>query len=327
VNPAPPLNYNRGCMRHADKSAGIAGCISRGCSLLGSHSSTSGRRLALAMLPVLWLAFAVAPLSGREHKKREGYGLGFSTEIEAPESEVLQAVEAVVDDGIIQGSTEYNKDKYIERATAAASSPLFPEWKDPGKVFYKVRTKVLAPANFKETGDEGTLAVRYVVQGKDSNKTILRIDAVFAEDFRRTVHPSDGSVESAEYKDIQDHVDALDFQKTQAQEGDKHRQEELARQALESKREQDEAEALASAQTSAQTLEQHVQDLRRQAERVIKAPGAELKSAPFHTASNLKSLDAGAEVVIIIVTPYWYGVETEDGQHGWVHREQLEPLP
>jgi hypothetical protein len=41
----------------------------------------------------------------------------------------------------------------------------------------------------------------------------------------------------------------------------------------------------------------------------------------------LKSLDAGAEVVIIIVTPYWSGVETEDGQHGWVHHEQLEPLP
>jgi hypothetical protein len=169
--------------------------------------------------------------------------------------------------------------------------------------------------------------VRYVVQSQDSSKTILRIDAVFVEDFRHTVHPSDGSVESAEYKDIQDHVDVLELQKTQAQEGDKHRQEELARQALESKREQDEAEALAAAQTSVQTLEQHVQDLRRQAERVIKAPGAELKSAPFHTASTFKSLEAGAEVVIVIATPYWYGVETEDGQHGWVRREQLEPLP
>jgi hypothetical protein len=117
------------------------------------------------------------------------------------------------------------------------------------------------------------------------------------------------------------------LQKTQAQEGNKHRQEEIAREALEHKREQDEAVALAAAQTSVQTLEQHVQDLRRQAERVIKAPGAELKSAPFHTASNLKSLETGTEVVIVIATPYWYGVETEDGQHGWIHREQLEPLP
>jgi len=328
MNSAPPVNYNREYMWNADKSAGIAGfSVVRECSLVRSHSASLGGRLAFAMLPVLWLAIAIAPLGGREHKKREDYGSGFSAEIAAPESEVLQAVDAVIEDGIIQGSTEYNKDKYIEHATAATSSPLFPEWKDPGKSFYKIRFKVLAPANFKETGDEGTLAVRYVVQSRDPNKTILRIDAVFVEDFRRTVHPSDGSVENAEYKDIQDHVDALELQKTQVQEGDQHRQEQLARQALESKREQDEAAALAAAQTSAQALEQHVQDLRRQAERVVKAPGAELKSAPFHTASNLKSLDAGTEVVIVIATPYWYGVETEDGQHGWIHREQLEPLP
>jgi hypothetical protein len=27
------------------------------------------------------------------------------------------------------------------------------------------------------------------------------------------------------------------------------------------------------------------------------------------------------------VTPYWFGVETEDGQHGWLLRAQLEALP
>jgi hypothetical protein len=288
---------------------------------------SDGGRFGIVLLSVLWLAFAVAPLHGREHRKREDYGLSFSTEIAVPENEVLQAVEAVVDDGIIQGSFEYNKEKYIEHAAGATSSPLFPEWKDPGKVFYKVRTKVLAPANFKEAGDEGTLAVRYVVQSRDPGRTILRIDAVFVEDFRRTVHPSDGSVESAEFEDIQDHIDALELQKSQAQEGERHRQEELARQALERKSEQEGAGALAAAQTSAQSLEQHVQDLRRQVERVIKAPGAQLKSAPFRTASNLKSLEPGSEVVIVVATPYWYGVETEDGQHGWIHREQLEPLP
>ncbi len=290
------------------------------------HYVTRSHGLAIAMLLVFWLTFAVAPLRGRD-KKHEDYGLGFSTEITAPESEVVQAVEAIIDNGIIQGSFEYNKDKYIEHASSATSSPLFPEWKNPGKVFYKVREKVLAPANFKETRDEGTLAVRYVVQSRDATRTILRIDAVFVEDFRRTVHPSDGNVESAEFRDIQDHVDALELQKSQAQEGEKHRQEELARQALERKSEEDEAVALASAQTSAQSLEQHVHDLRRQAERVIKAPGAQLKSAPFHTASNLKSLETGTEVVIVIATPYWYGVETEDGQHGWIHHDQLEPLP
>jgi hypothetical protein len=315
-------------MRNIDHRSGIVdSMVARGYLLARNDRPVSGRNLALAILSIFWLALAVAPLAGRGHKKREDYGLSFSMEIEAPESEVLEALAAVVDNGIIQGSFEYNKDKYIEHATSATSSPLFPAWKDPGTVFYKVRTKVLAPANFQETRDEGTLAVRYVVQSRDPGKTILRIDAVFAEDFRRTVHPSNGTVESAEYKDIQDHVDALELQKTQARAGEKQRQEELAKQALERKSEQDEAVALSAAQTSVQSLEKHVEDLRRQAERVIKAPGAQLKSAPFHTASNLKSLDAGTEVVIVVTTPYWYGVETEDGQHGWIHREQLEPMP
>ena len=314
-------------MRNIDQRAGIVDSTGAGGHSAYPNQSATGSRLALVLLALSWLVVAVAPAGAREHKKRENYGMTFSTEVTAPESEVLQAVESVVDDGIIQGSFEYNKDKYIEKATAATGSSLFPQWKEPGTVFYKIRTEVLAPANFRETRDEGTLAVRYVVQSRDANRTILRIDAIFVEDFRRTVHPSDGSVESAEYKDIQDHVDALELQKTQAQQGEKQRQEELAKQALERKSEEDETLALATAQSSVQSLEQHVQDLRRQAERVIKAPGAQLKSAPFHTASNLKSLETGTEVVIIVVTPYWYGVETEDGQHGWIHGEQLEPLP
>jgi hypothetical protein len=314
-------------MRNIDKRAETSNLtLARGRLSARNRPAVLGR-LTLAVLTVSWLAFAVAPLHGRDHKKHEDFGLGFSTEIDAPESEVLQAVETVVDNGIIQGSFEYNKDKYIDKASVATSSNLFPEWKDPGTVFYKVRNKVLAPANFKETRDEGTLAVRYVVQSKDANKSILRIDAIFVEDFRRTPHVSDGSVEGAEFKDIQDHVDAIQLQKTQVRQGEKQRQEELARQALERKSADDEAVALATAQTSVQGMEQHLQELRRQAERVIKAPGAQLKSAPFHTASNLRSLDAGTEVVIIVVTPYWYGIESEGGQHGWVQRDQLEPLP
>jgi hypothetical protein len=316
-------------MKNFDQRAGIFNpTVARENSLRRRRAASAVRRIAVALFGFVWLVIAVVPLRGREHKKKdEDYGLGFSTEIAAPESEVLEAVETVVSDGIIQGSFEYTKDKYIEQAAAATSSSLFPEWKDPGTVFYKVRTDVLAPANFKETSDQGTLAVRYIVQSKDTHRTILRIDAIFVEDFRRTVHPSDGSVESAEYKDIQDHVDALQLQKTQAQDSAKQRQEQLAKQALDRKSEEDETLALANAQTSAGSLQEHVEALRHQAERVIKSPGAQLKSAPFHTASTLKSLEAGTEVVIVIATQYWYGVETEDGQHGWVHRDQLEPLP
>jgi hypothetical protein len=286
-----------------------------------------GRLPEYVFMLALVVGLVSPALHAREHKSKEVYGAEFSVEVPAPEGEVLQAVYEVVNDGIIEGSKEYNKDKFIEKASAADSSKLFPEWKEPGKVFYKVRTKVLAPVNFKESGDEGTLAVRYVVLGQDATKTILKIEALFAEDFRHTVHPSNGSVESGEYKAIQDHIDAIELQKKKDAEGARNRQEELARQALERRRQEEEALSLAEAETSAQTLQQKVQDLRRQVERVIKAPGAPLKSAPFHTATTLKSLETGSEVVILISTPYWYGVETLDGQHGWVNRQQLEPLP
>jgi len=278
----------------------------------------------------LWLLtlifLAAVPSFAKTHKKAADYGLGFSSEVSAPEAEVIEAVEDVVNDGIIQGSKEYNKDKFIEKAEAATSSPLFPPWKEAGKVYYKVRNNVLAPANFKETQDEGTVAVRYVVTSKDATRTIVRIDAVFAENFRRTVHPSDGTVESAEFQDIQDHVDALELRKKQTEEAERHRQEELAKRAMDAKRQQD-ASMIASAAATPQTLEQHVADLRRQVERIVKAPGGELKSAPFQSATNLKSLSAGTQVVILILTPYWYGVETEDGQHGWVNHSELEPVP
>src|ERR1700758_4538977 len=62
----------------------------------------------------------------------------------------------------------------------------------------------------------GTLAVCYVVTSQDPKTTLLRINAVFAEDFRHTVHPSNGSVESAEYRDIHDHIETIESLKPQS---------------------------------------------------------------------------------------------------------------
>src|SRR5437879_6192585 len=98
-------------------------------------------RFLVAMSAIFFL-LGTNPLHGREHKRKvasENYGLVFSTEITYPESEVLMAVEAIVNNGVIQGSKEFSKDKYIENASGANSSPLFPEWTEPGKVYYKVR--------------------------------------------------------------------------------------------------------------------------------------------------------------------------------------------
>jgi hypothetical protein len=282
-------------------------------------------RIALCLLVLLSFA---RPLLGGERKTKKGdEETNFSIAMPAPQSEVLEAVNEVVNDGMIQGSKEYNRDKYVDKASAATSCSLFRQWTEPGQVFYKVRTHVLAPANFKASNDEGTLCVRYVVQSKAPQQTLVRIDAVFVEDFRHINHPSNGNVESAEYKDIQDHVNAIELQKKQAAESEQHRQEVLAKRSLEQEKVQPAASTPATPPAADETLEQHVQNLRHEVERLVKAPGAPLKSAPFSSATNLASLNGGSQVVVLIVTPYWYGVETEAGQHGWMSRSQLEPLP
>jgi hypothetical protein len=228
---------------------------------------------------------------------------------------------------------------------------VFPEWTDGGKVFYKVRLKALDPRNFKNSSDVGTLAVRYVVQAQGDKNTVLHIDARFVEDFRHIAHASNGSVESAEYKDIHDHLDAVESMKAQTVEAEKEKQEQSANKqgaALNNLNlnatpatypqtspvqsplvnvARDNASPNAGASSSPRTLEQHVQDLRRQVQRLVKAPGAPLKSAPYHTASNLQSLPAGTEVLIVVSTTYWFGVETREGQHGWILRDELEQLP
>jgi len=322
----------------------------------------SQRFLAAALL---LLTTAVPLLQARE-KDKLPYGEGLIVNVPYPESVVEQVVQDVAQNGLIRGTKEYNKDQYIEGAKAADSTRVFPPWTQGGKIFYKVRLQALDPRNFKDSGDVGTLAVRYVVQRQGDKNTVLRIDAVFVEDFRRTVHASNGSVESSEYKDIHDHLDALDVMKQQTEEAEQENQQlRLKKQspevsssraptpappadpaaaananlpsnsvpAPEKPVELATGQTLSSGQTSpgqtspGQTLEQHVQDLRRQVERLVKAPGAPLKSAPFHTASTLSPLTTGTEVLILISTPYWYGVETREGQHGWIFRDELEPLP
>jgi len=267
------------------------------------------------------------------------YGMGLIVNIPFPESEVVQVVQDVVQNGIIRGTKEYNKDDYIKDAIAVGSTRVFPEPTEGGNVFYKIRLKALDPRNFKDSGDMGTLAVRYVVQAQGDKNTVLRIDARFVEDFRHTVHASNGSVESAEYKDIHDRLDAIELTKAQTVEAQQQQQQARKQNpALMDDPPQSNTQPAADpigaavppdagAQASPQTLEERVQELRKQVERRVKAPGAPLKSAPFHTASTLQSLPSGTEVLIVVSTPYWFGVETHEGQHGWILRDELEFVP
>ncbi|HLX85925.1 MAG TPA: hypothetical protein VKR59_18650 [Terriglobales bacterium] len=356
----------------------------------------------------------------KRDKDASPYGEGLIVNVPLPEAEVATVVEDVAANSIIRGTKEYNKDEYIGGAEAASSSTLFPVWKDGGKVFFKVRKEAIDPRNFKDGGDVGTLAVRYVVQPQGDKNTILRINALFGEDFRRTVHQSNGSVESSEYQDIHDRLDAIELMKKENAEAEQARQEQLAKKksgvsgnnndssssssgsgssssrsdladmksgdvnsseppkndppkaapsgppaiatvadaasVTEHDRDDQDGNAKGAAvpellstptpsslpqasvpqtslptsavpELSGESLEQHVAELRRQVERLVKKPGAPLKSAPFHTASTVRSLAPGTEVLVVISTTYWYGIETHEGEHGWLRRDEVEQIP
>ena len=315
--------------------------IARTSSTITPHFLDSSVFLLRVVALLFLLSLAMPSIRARE-KDAVQYGEGLIVNVPFPEGEVTQAVEDVVQNGMIRGTKEYNKDEYVGGAKPATSSRAFPPWTDAGKVFYKVRTNAIDPRNFKNGGDVGTLSVRYVVQAQGHTNTVLRIDAVFVEDFRKTVHASNGSVESSEYKGIHDHLEALELMKKQTAEAEKEKTEQYAKKrrpaagnnaaytgsaqpvtaVVESHA--DDGSHLDAVSTPAQALEQRVRNLRRQVVRVVKAPGAPLRSAPFHTASTLQSLTEGTEILIVISTPYWYGVETHEGQHGWIRRDQLE---
>ncbi len=276
---------------------------------------------------LLFVAVCVlGTLCANAKSKAQDYGAGLNTSVPVPEAQLLQAVQDVVADGIIEGTREYNKDEYVAGAEAASSTNAFPKWNGPGQVFYKIKKNALDPRNFKDTSDSGVLAVRYVVQHLDEKSTILKIDAVFVDDMHLATHPSNGSVESAEFKDIQDHLAAMQLKKQQSVEEEQRRREEQSVRELQQKRKQQALETMI-ARSPDESLAQHVDRLRHQVERVVTASGAQLKSAPFKSATSLQSLPGGTHVAILISTAYWYGVETEDGQHGWINRSQLEQLP
>ena len=76
-----------------------------------------------------------------------------------------------------------------------------------------------------------------------------------------------------------------------------------------------------------ETPDQRVARLRREVQRIVKKPGAPLKSAPFHSATTVKTLAPGTELLVVVLSRYWLGVETHEGAHGWIKRNELEFVP
>jgi hypothetical protein len=287
--------------------------------------SENGRKYA-AFAVALCLCFAAkeARSASKEHAPPSG---GLVMEFAASYDDALEALQEIVQDKTIHGTYMFDRDTTLTGAVTAESTPLFERWEGGGRVFYKIRTEVIAPRHFRESADLGTVAVRYVLMNAGPERTRLRIDAIFVERARRVAHASDGTVESSEYKLIKERLEAMQFAEQEAAEAQRKREsQELAKQVLLRQRD-DESAHLATAESSAKDLEERVNGLRHQLVRRVKAPGASLKAAPFQSAANMADLAAYSDVVIVIVTPHWYGIETSDGRRGWVPVDRVEPLP
>jgi len=281
------------------------------------------RYLPALVLLLCALVFYAFPSRARD----KDLPAGVVTEFAAPINDVLPILKEVVEDQTIHGTYMFDKDPHLLGAVAVNSTPLFKPWKEDGKVFYKVRYDAIAPRHFHESADQGTIAIRYVITSVSAERTRLRVDAVFVENFHKVVHASDGTVESSESKVIEERLRAVQFAEQEAADARRRRDSlDLARQSILRERE-DESTLLATTQASTESLERRVNALRHELERRVKAPGATLKATPFRSAANLADLPAFTEVIVVIVTPRWYGIETPDGRRGWLPIDQLEMLP
>ena len=269
--------------------------------------------------------FAVLSLPASPPKELTTPGL--VREFTAPIGEVRQAVVSIQKDHIIHGTLVFDKEPTLTGAETVESTPLFDPWQGPGEVYYKIRPNAIAPRHFLESGDQGAIGVRYVIIPIGQDRTRVKVDAVYIEASHKTVHPSDGTVEKSEMKEIKEALESL--QQAAMDAADARRRElsaELVKQSYVRQRE-DESNRLSTAQASEKDMEEQIFSLRHELERRVKAPGADLKAAPFQSAANLKTLPAYTELVVLIVTPHWLGVETPEGQRGWLPIERLEPLP
>jgi len=306
-----------------------------GSSLQSRAKGQKGRGRGYALRPswiplLLLLALLIFPphgLPSPARRPQSSGGQGIAVVLEAPEADVYRIVELVANDEIVHGTYVYEKEKTLRGAVAETTSAYFGRWQGPGKALYKVLQGALAPRHFKDSADIGTITVRYLVQAVGESRTRVHIEAVFVEDGRRKVHESDGSVESSEMRELQDQFQQVQLEQQRQAEAVRLRKEQDASNAALARQREAERSQQLVAESATLGLEQRVNTLRHEVVRLVSGPGTQLKSAPFHSSVSLQALPTNTEVVILIVTPYWFGVETPVGQRGWVRRDQLKELP
>jgi hypothetical protein len=283
------------------------------------------------------LVFCLCPwLRARTH---ETGAPSFSIDLDQSYAEVVKAVEDVARSSVIKGTFEYRGEDQLGGAQFEDASRLFPEWSQPGKIFYKVRSKALSPAHFLNSNDVGTVAVRYVVQEIGSS-TRLFIDAVFIENAGHHNHPSDGYVETCEFAEIGKrlkNLDELRMARSSGQEfspGSESSSRPGADDASYDPHRGDLEKVIAEqrAQLAADTanlekLEAQMRQMRTSEFARVTVERAEMKAQPYAHARSLAALKMGQEVTILAKSTYWYRVRSEDGQEGWISHKDLEAQP
>jgi hypothetical protein len=283
------------------------------------------RRLVTAVIGLCFLIANCAP-SVQARQKKSDVPEGFEIYLKVPEATVITAVKSVIEEDAIQGTWIYDTDKVITGAVSETSSDYYGQYKGNGHVYYKVLHNALAPRHFKDAADVGTLTVRYVVEGVGPAKTRVQIDAAFVEDGNHKVHASDTTVETSEFAEVQSHIVEIQKQEREAAELTEHRK--MLVDSREAKQERNEEIArLDQSEASLTSLQQKVNELHQKLEVQVKSEPVDLKSAPFNRAAKLTSLPGHSELLVEIITDYWYGVETVEGRRGWVRQDQVEPIP
>lgn len=275
-------------------------------------------------LAVIFVLASAAPAQ-IFHDPRRKTSVGFSVDLQIAPDKLVSVVQKVANDTVIHGTHIYAKDTAINDADAATSSNAFTHLPASGRVFYKVKTEALSPANFPGSSDKGTITVRYVIESISSERARLRIDAIFIGDGLRTRYFSDGSVETAEYAEILTQVKPLEppvhasYQAPQTKGADQATAglqntlaEELAR--------------LAQAKASEQKLEERVKQLEFNTHGRVRSIGVPLKTSPYDHSSTILTLDKGEVVTVLTTTKYWYRIRTPRAEEGWIYFVYLVPL-
>jgi len=283
--------------------------------------SRSPNRFTGLVLAGLICLSLVLPAYARNRK--EHWGEGFSVDLNKPYEQVIGIVRAVSEDGIVRGTYDFRGVSELDGATPAKDSKAFSAWTGGGTVLYKVRPKTLSPEHFRETNDEGTITVRYVVQSLGPASTRLRIDAVFKEDTGHHTDPSDGSVEQGEFEAIS--VRIRDLEDTE----EKHRQEserseiQSKLQGLEAELEKENSQ-LAELKAREEQLHKQIQSGKSGAEAQVRTESADLKARPYNQSKTLQLLAQGEIVTVLRTGANWCHVVTASGQEGWVYRPMLQ---